>query len=141
MQIAILTTGLISCLEYFESRDELVCRHFLQWKAIVLLHSIKANMGGSSSKQEIDGDNQTEEMVGNQSNLSLIDLRQWHYSSIRLVMEMLLLMVIMLLCAWKRYKQLYDEVSEHRACSGMELSIQPLQTGVIQPVGITKPRV
>ena len=117
IQIFIISTSFTSFLEYFKTWDELVCQCFLEYKARVLLHTIKSKMGGSSSKQEVDGNNETKEMVGSQTNVSLLDLHHWHSSSIGLVMVLLLLVVCMLLCAGKRYKNLHQEVAAHRACS------------------------
>ena len=64
-------------LEEIESRNTLICKRHLEWKARIILKTIQRGLGGSSSKQQVKADN-VEELVGNQNNLFLIDLRNYH---------------------------------------------------------------
>ena len=82
IQLCMLLTGFIGFLEQFKGSDKLVCKRFLRQKARAIFEAVR--MGGKSLKQEIKGDANVDELVAMESNYSILDLREWHSSSIGL---------------------------------------------------------
>ena len=72
IQICVILTGFTGFLKQFKVRDKLICHRYLREKARAIFQVIK--MGGLSSKQDVKGDNSVNEMVGMESNYSLLDL-------------------------------------------------------------------
>ena len=70
-------------------------------------------MGSKSSKQDAK-DSKIENLVGIENTYSLLDFRNWHSSSIGILIILVLLILGDLWCACKCYLHHYQEVQYHR---------------------------
>ena len=75
-----------------------------------------SNMGSGSSSQSANTQaGLIEELHGSEMNISLMDLRSLHGSSIALMIIRILFLGCLLIWAWCKYRNLYLEVSLHCA--------------------------
>ena len=110
INLIILPTGFTFFLEHLEMCDELICRRYIQEKARQVFQA----MGSKNTKQE-PKDSKVENMVGTENSNSLLDFRNWHTSSIGILIILVLLVLGALWCAHKHYLCLHQEVQHHRA--------------------------
>ena len=117
INLIIFPTGYTFFLKQRETQDGLICRRHLQERARQILQTIdkaQAHMGGKSSKQDSEG-SKIENQVGVETSYSLLDFRNWHSSSIGILIILVIIILATLFCTSKRYLRLHQEVQLHRS--------------------------
>ena len=105
INLILIPTGFTFFLEEKESRDRLICRRHILAKAREVFRTIdkaQRTMGSKQTKQ--DAHNSTiEQQVGIENSYSILNLRNYHSSTIGILIIFILLSLGALWCTRKQY--------------------------------------
>ena len=78
-------------------------------------------MGSRKSKQDNAGATIDKQIgVDMETSYSLLDFRNWHSSSIGILIILIIIVLGTLYCAKRRYQRLHQEVMLHRSCRNLK---------------------